>query len=370
MDSVSMDNRCAGFLATRHLIELGHRRIGYISGATPTVSRRERLAGYRQALGKAGLEAASDLVWGGHDALGYGDTNAAELGRAAGHDLLRLPDPPTALVALNDMHAVGACAAVRDEGGSIPGDVSVVGIDDIALASLLYPPLTTVHQPIDKLSEAAVDLLVSRLNGEASGEPSTSCCSRISSSALRRQRQGARINREFEGKVVLVTGGASGIGRGVVEAFAAEGAKVAFSYFTSEADAQAIAARTSSVAIKSDLTKPDAAKTLVAEVKKRLGPVEVLVVNTGGLIQRASVLECTLELWNEALNLNLTSAFLSCQAVLPDMLAAKRGVIITISSLAAHNGGGIRAAHYGAAKGGLYTFTKALAREVGPKGSV
>ena len=171
MDSVSMDNRCAGFLATRHLIELGHRRIGYISGATPTVSRRERLAGYRQALGKAGLEAASDLVWGGHDALGYGDTNAAELGRAAGHDLLRLPDPPTALVALNDMHAVGACAAVRDEGGSIPGDVSVVGIDDIALASLLYPPLTTVHQPIDKLSEAAVDLLVSRLNGEASGEP-------------------------------------------------------------------------------------------------------------------------------------------------------------------------------------------------------
>ena len=151
MDSVSMDNRRAGYLATRHLIELGHRRIGYISGATPTVSRRERLAGYRQALGQAGLEAASDLIWGGHDALGYGDTNAAELGRAAGHDLLRLPDPPTALVALNDMHAVGACAAVRDEGGSIPGDVSVVGIDDIALASLLYPPLTTVHQPIDKL---------------------------------------------------------------------------------------------------------------------------------------------------------------------------------------------------------------------------
>ena len=126
--------------------------------------------------------------------------------------------------------------------------------------------------------------------------------------------------------------------------------------------------RRRALAIKSDLTKPDAAKALVAEVKKRLGPVEVLVVNTGGLIRRASVLECDLELWNEALNLNLTSAFLSCQAVLPDMLAAKRGVIITISSLAAHNGGGIRAAHYGAAKGGLYTFTKALAREVGPEG--
>jgi 3-oxoacyl-[acyl-carrier protein] reductase len=176
------------------------------------------------------------------------------------------------------------------------------------------------------------------------------------------------MNREFEGKVVLVTGGASGIGRGIVEAFAAEGAKVAFSYLTSEADAGAVAEKTSSLAIKSDLTKADAASSLVAEVKERIGPVEILVVNTGGLIQRASVLECTLELWNEALNLNLTSAFLCCKAVLPDMLAAKRGVIITISSLAAHNGGGIRAAHYGAAKGGLFTFTKALAREVGPEG--
>jgi 3-oxoacyl-[acyl-carrier protein] reductase len=176
------------------------------------------------------------------------------------------------------------------------------------------------------------------------------------------------MDREFEGRVVLVTGGASGIGRGIVEAFAAEGAKVVFSYLTSEADAQAIAKKTSSIAFKSDLTKPDAAKKLIAEVKKKLGPVEVLVVNTGGLIRRASVLECDLELWNEALNLNLTSAFLSCQAALPDMLAAKRGVIITISSLAAHNGGGFKACHYGAAKGGLYTFTKGLAREVGPEG--
>src|SRR5262249_12816709 len=140
MDSVSMDNRAAGSIATKHLIDLGHRRIGYISGATPTVSRSERLEGYRRALADAGIPVAAELIAAGDGAAGYDDTHAAEHGRAAAHDLLRLPDPPTGLIALNDMHALGACAAVRDRKGSVPEDVSVVGIDDIALASLLYPP--------------------------------------------------------------------------------------------------------------------------------------------------------------------------------------------------------------------------------------
>src|SRR5262249_10607463 len=147
----------------KHLIDLGHRRIGYISGATPTVSRSERLEGYRRALADAGIPVALELIAAGDGVAGYDDTHAAEHGRAAAHDLLCLPDPPTGLIALTDGLARGACAAVRDRGGSVPEAVSVVGIDDIALASLLYPPLTTVHQPIDKLSEAAVDLLARRL---------------------------------------------------------------------------------------------------------------------------------------------------------------------------------------------------------------
>ena len=173
---------------------------------------------------------------------------------------------------------------------------------------------------------------------------------------------------EFANRIVLVTGGASGIGRAIVEAFAAEGARVAFSYFSSEADARALAEASSGLAFRSDLSQPESPKALVGAVKEKLGSVEVLVANTGGLIRRSPVVDCDFQLWSEALALNLTSAFLSCQAVLPDMLAAGRGAIVTISSLAAHNGGGLHAAHYGAAKGGLLTFTKALAREVGPRG--
>jgi 3-oxoacyl-[acyl-carrier protein] reductase len=169
-------------------------------------------------------------------------------------------------------------------------------------------------------------------------------------------------------RVVLVTGGASGIGRGIAEAFAAAGARLALSYATSAAEAGRMAEQLGALALPADLTQPDGARTLVAAVKERLGPVEILVANAGGLLKRTPVVECDLALWSQAIALNLTSVFLSCQAVLPDMLAARRGCIVTVSSLAGHDGGGPGASHYGAAKGGVIAFTKALAKEVGPQG--
>jgi DNA-binding LacI/PurR family transcriptional regulator len=169
MDSVSMNNHRAGYLATQHLIDLGHRRIGYVSGATPTMSRRDRLNGYKAALLAANIKLDPTLIAAGEGASGYDDVHAAEHGRAAALSLLTLPRPPTALVALNDMHAVGACAAVREIGAVVPDDVSVVGIDDINLAALLFPSLTTVRHPIDALSEAAVNLLVRRIEARERG---------------------------------------------------------------------------------------------------------------------------------------------------------------------------------------------------------
>jgi len=170
IDSVSVDNRTAGYLATRHLIELGHTRIGYISGATATVSRQERQGGYLDALKEAGIATNADLIAATPAAFGFDDTNAADHGRSAATELLGRPERPTGIVAFNDMHALGACAAVRDMGLTVPRDISVVGIDDILLGRLFEPALTTVHQPVDALAEATVDLLSRRLRAERDGE--------------------------------------------------------------------------------------------------------------------------------------------------------------------------------------------------------
>lgn len=156
--SVSVDNYVGALLATRHLVGLGHTRIGFVSGEIATVSRRRRLAGWRAALREAGVRPSPSLVWTG-EGSGFGDTQAAELGQQGMTALLRLRRAPTAVVTINDMYAIGACAAAREHGLSVPGDVSVAGFDDIFLAPLYNPPLTTVDQPLEEMAEVVIDAL-------------------------------------------------------------------------------------------------------------------------------------------------------------------------------------------------------------------
>jgi 3-oxoacyl-[acyl-carrier protein] reductase len=177
----------------------------------------------------------------------------------------------------------------------------------------------------------------------------------------------------LQGQRVLVTGGASGIGRAIAEAFGRCGAHVVFTYFSSEeAAAQTVATIEASgghaLALYADLTQEAEVTHVVSRAIERFGGIDVLVANTGGLLQRSKVTDCSLELWNKALAVNLTSVFLCCRAVLPHMERAGHGCIITMSSLAAHDGGGAGSAHYAASKGAVLTFTRSLAKEVGPLG--
>ncbi len=175
------------------------------------------------------------------------------------------------------------------------------------------------------------------------------------------------------GKAALITGGASGIGRAISKAFGEAGANVALTYLSSaegakEAVSEIEAAGSHALALDADLSKESEVEHVVSATMERFGRVDILVANAGGLLQRIRVADCSLELWERALAINLTSLFLCCRAVLPYMERAGQGVIITMSSLAAHDGGGQGVTHYAAAKGGVLTFTKALAKEVGPLG--
>jgi 3-oxoacyl-[acyl-carrier protein] reductase len=175
----------------------------------------------------------------------------------------------------------------------------------------------------------------------------------------------------MKGKAVLVTGGASGIGRAIVLAFAERGANVALTYITSDPAETLAKARTFGgrhVAFRADLRDEAEVENVFARTIAELGDLDVLVANTGGLIQRCRAADMSLALWNEVMAVNLTSTFLCCRAALKHMEPRKKGNLILISSLAGHNGGGPGATHYGASKGAMITYTRGLAKEVGPLG--
>lgn len=150
--SVQIDNVQAARDMTRHLLDLGHRRIGFVIGDRDYAVSEQRLSGYRRALEEAGVVASPDYVRQGR--FDYAS------GGAAAEALLDLPEPPTAIFASSDDVAAGVLAAAHRRGVRVPDQLSVVGFDDAPLAQVLWPPLTTVRQPVRDMAIAATDLLL------------------------------------------------------------------------------------------------------------------------------------------------------------------------------------------------------------------
>ena len=178
-----------------------------------------------------------------------------------------------------------------------------------------------------------------------------------------------RGSMEFADKVVLVTGGASGIGGATTRAFAEAGAKVAFTYLTSEDDARAIERdHPGTLGLAADVSDPERVAQVVARTEAEVGPIDVLFANAGGILKRERCVDAPLALWRETFDINVFSAFLAAQAVLRSMEPRGSGSIVLMSSLAAFEGGGFGASHYAASKGAVATFVRSLAKEVGPLG--
>lgn len=167
---ISATNWNGGVDATRHLIELGHRRIAFIRGPLESMPSNERMQGYLSALAMHGIEADPELV--------RGDSFLREDAVAVARELLELPEEqrPTAFFTATDVTAIGVIEAALQKGLRVPDDLSVVGFDDTFLAELSTPQLTTVHQPLEQMGAAAVRQIVAL----AAGQPTLSGTVRLS----------------------------------------------------------------------------------------------------------------------------------------------------------------------------------------------
>lgn len=153
--TIAIDNIQSGYLAIKHLIDLGHRRIAHITTGETSQSGKERLDGYRKALIEGGIPYDPLLVVTGK--------NSSESGRICMEQLLTLEQSVTAVFASHDIMAVGAYDAIFNAGLSIPDDISVIGHDNIQISRLVHPKLTTIDTHKDRLGEAAVDLLIEEM---------------------------------------------------------------------------------------------------------------------------------------------------------------------------------------------------------------
>lgn len=172
-------------LATQHLIDLGHRRIGYINGLEGWIEAQDRLHGYRDTLAKNGLPVDEGLIrqgdWG------------VDSGQRAAEELLALSERPTAIFAANDIMALGAMYALQEAGVKIPQDIAMVGYDDRDFAAWIKPALTTVRMPAYEMGQAAARLMLEQIAGE---EPEDA--TQIPGSLIIRESCGANLRKGAE----------------------------------------------------------------------------------------------------------------------------------------------------------------------------
>ena len=174
------------------------------------------------------------------------------------------------------------------------------------------------------------------------------------------------MNKAFEGQVVVVTGGSRGIGKAIVERFAADGARVFFTYHQSDEAAQQLATACGATAIKCSQTDAAAIDATVAQVITAAGKIDVLV-NNAGVTADMFLMLMPAEDWNKVIDTNLNGAFRWCKAVCRPMLMARKGTIINIASISGLVGV-MGQTNYAASKGALLAFSRSLAAEFGPKG--
>jgi NAD(P)-dependent dehydrogenase (short-subunit alcohol dehydrogenase family) len=178
---------------------------------------------------------------------------------------------------------------------------------------------------------------------------------------------------DLKDKVALITGASSGIGAATAAVFADLGAHIAIGYHNNQKGAEDVRSKIAAtgakvVAIQADMRNPAEITRMVNSAVEQLGPIDILVNNAGSLVARIAIANLTEEGWDEIIDLNMKSAALCSQAVMASMIERKSGAIINIVSIAGRNGGGPGAGPYAAAKGGLISLTKSMAKELAPHG--
>ena len=185
--AVSIDDHRAAFEMTRHIAALGHQRIGFIIGNPDQTASARRLAGYRDAIASVGMAYDERLVVQG--------LFTYRSGLDVTEQLLSIENPPSAIFASNDDMAAATVAVAHRRGLDVPGDLTVCGFDDTALATTIWPELTTIHQPITDMSLAAVELLAREIRNRRAGHRDAPSHVQLDFTLVRRQSDAAPRRR-------------------------------------------------------------------------------------------------------------------------------------------------------------------------------